>query len=293
MAAEQPGTLIPCLVRVLMFACRVACAEVAIRGDNRSRETRTSKGSFLARRRSMPSFKSAFTNGKRSRLILVAAAGTLAVATAASVAVATLPSGSAASSAASAEARLLADNSHVASAAQGDTMSAGQRLVAFDQERYGLAHRQAELEIAAKAAAAKAAKAAAARAAAGRAAAQHAAQQQAAQQQAAQQTAASTPSGSPQQIAQQMLSQFGWSSSQFSCLEPLWAHESGWSVSASNPSSGAYGIPQALPGSKMASAGPDWQSDAATQIRWGLQYIQGTYGSPCAAWSHEEADGWY
>jgi hypothetical protein len=254
----------------------------------------------------MSSLKSAFTNRKRSRMIFIAAAGTLAVATAASVAVATLPSGSAASSAASADTSLLADNSHVASAAQGDTMSTGQQLVAFDQVRYGLAHRQAELEIAAakaataKAAAAKAAaaKAAAAKAAATQAAAQQAAQQQTAQQQtaqqqAAQQPAASTPSGSPQQIAEQMLSQFGWSSSQFSCLQPLWALESGWSVSASNPSSGAYGIPQALPGSKMASAGPDWQSDAATQIRWGLQYIQGTYGSPCAAWSHEEADGWY
>jgi uncharacterized protein YdaU (DUF1376 family) len=243
----------------------------------------------------MPWFKNAFKNGKRSRLILIAAAGTLTVATAASVAVATLPSGSAASSAVSADANLLADNSHLASAAH-DTMSSGQRLVAFDQVRYGLAHRQAEREIAAaKAAAAKAAaKAAAAKAAAAQAAAaqRQAAQQQPAQQQAAQ-PAASTPSGSPQQIAEQMLSQFGWSSSQFSCLQPLWAHESGWNVYASNPSSGAYGIPQALPGSKMASAGPDWQSDAATQIRWGLQYIQGTYGSPCAAWSHEEADGWY
>jgi hypothetical protein len=250
----------------------------------------------------MPWFKSAFKNGKRSKLILIAAAGTLTVATAASAVVATLPSGSAASSAASADANLLADNSHMASAAQ-DTMSSGQQLVAFDQVRYGLAHRQAELEIAAakaaaaKAAAAKAAaaKAAAAKAAAAKAAAAQAAaaQQQTAQQQQAAQPAASTPSGSPQQIAEQMLSQFGWSSSQFSCLQPLWAHESGWNVYASNPSSGAYGIPQALPGSKMASAGPDWQSDAATQIRWGLQYIQGTYGSPCAAWSHEEADGWY
>ena len=90
-----------------------------------------------------------------------------------------------------------------------------------------------------------------------------------------------------------MLSQFGWSSSQFSCLQPLWAQESGWNIYASNPSSGAYGIPQALPGSKMASAGPDWQNNAATQIRWGLQYIQGNYGSPCGAWSHEQADGWY
>jgi hypothetical protein len=100
-------------------------------------------------------------------------------------------------------------------------------------------------------------------------------------------------SGSPEQIARAMLGSFGWSSSQFACLEPLWAHESGWSVTASNPTSGAYGIPQALPGSKMASAGPDWQNNAATQIRWGLEYIKGSYGSPCGAWNHELATGWY
>jgi hypothetical protein len=108
-------------------------------------------------------------------------------------------------------------------------------------------------------------------------------------------TASATPaaSGSPQQIAQAMLGSFGWSSSQFSCLDPLWAHESGWSVTAYNAGSGAYGIPQALPGSRMASAGPDWQTNAATQIRWGLEYIKGTYGSPCGAWDHEQATGWY
>jgi len=105
--------------------------------------------------------------------------------------------------------------------------------------------------------------------------------------------AATAASGSPQQIAEAMLGSFGWSSSQFSCLDPLWAHESGWSVTAYNPGSGAYGIPQAVPGSKMASAGPDWQTNAATQIRWGLEYIKGTYGSPCAAWGHEQATGWY
>jgi hypothetical protein len=99
--------------------------------------------------------------------------------------------------------------------------------------------------------------------------------------------------GTPQQIAQAMLSQFGWSSGQFSCLDPLWDRESGWDVYAYNAGSGAYGIPQALPGSRMASAGPDWQTSASTQIRWGLEYIQGTYGSPCAAWAHEEDDGWY
>ena len=241
-------------------------------------------------------------NGKRSRLIIIAAAGSLTLATAISAAAATLPAGSAAGAA---DAHMLTQKVHV------DTLSPAQRLVSFDTMRYGLAQRQTTYESAAakaavakaaaqKAAAAKAAaaKAAAAKAAAAKAAAQQAAQQQATQQQAAQQTAAqqpaaSAPSGSPQQIAEQMLSQFGWSSGQFSCLQPLWALESGWNVYASNPGSGAYGIPQALPGSKMASAGPDWESDAATQIRWGLTYIQGTYGSPCAAWSHEEADGWY
>ena len=90
-----------------------------------------------------------------------------------------------------------------------------------------------------------------------------------------------------------MLGSYGWSSSQFGCLVSLWDLESGWNVYASNPSSGAYGIPQALPGSKMASAGSDWQSNAATQIRWGLGYIKSLYGSPCGAWSHEQADGWY
>jgi hypothetical protein len=141
------------------------------------------------------------------------------------------------------------------------------------------------------------ARAAAAREAARRAAAQAAAQaaaaQAAAQQPAVQQaTVEQAPSGAPQQVAEQMLATYGWAD-QFSCLDSLWQQESGWNVYAENPSSGAYGIPQALPGAKMASAGADWQTDAATQIRWGLSYIRGSYGSPCAAWGHEEADGWY
>ena len=101
------------------------------------------------------------------------------------------------------------------------------------------------------------------------------------------------PSGSAQQIAMGMLGSYGWSSGQFSCLDSLWNQESGWNVTATNSVSGAYGIPQALPGAKMASAGADWQTDAATQIRWGLGYIKDLYGSPCGAWAHEEADGWY
>lgn len=82
-------------------------------------------------------------------------------------------------------------------------------------------------------------------------------------------------------------------SAQFACLQPLWNEESGWNPYAQNPSSGAYGIPQALPGSKMASAGPDWQTNPDTQIRWGIQYLNDTYGSPCGGWAHEQAYGWY
>jgi hypothetical protein len=101
------------------------------------------------------------------------------------------------------------------------------------------------------------------------------------------------PTGSPQQIAMAMLGSYGWSSSEFSCLDQLWARESGWNPQAANPYSGAFGIPQALPGSKMASAGADWATNPATQIRWGLGYIREMYGSPCGAWSHELATGAY
>jgi hypothetical protein len=97
----------------------------------------------------------------------------------------------------------------------------------------------------------------------------------------------------PRQIAERMLGEFGWPQRQFRYLNLLWARESGWDVYATNPYSGAYGIPQAVPGARMASAGPDWRSNARTQIRWGLRYIQEVYGSPLAAWEHELAVGWY
>ncbi|MBG6238362.1 hypothetical protein IWX78_001317 [Mycetocola sp. CAN_C7] len=99
--------------------------------------------------------------------------------------------------------------------------------------------------------------------------------------------------GSAQAIAHDMVLSRGWGEDQFSCLVALWNKESGWRVNAANPSSGAYGIPQALPGSKMGSAGSDWATNPATQISWGLGYISGRYGTPCGAWGHSQAVGWY
>ena len=97
----------------------------------------------------------------------------------------------------------------------------------------------------------------------------------------------------PRDIAKALLGEFGFSSDQFSCLDSLWTRESGWRVNADNPSSSAYGIPQALPGSKMASVAPDWATNPATQIRWGLGYIKSRYGSPCGAWGHSQSHNWY
>lgn len=106
--------------------------------------------------------------------------------------------------------------------------------------------------------------------------------------------AAGTPDpGSAKAIAAGMVSARGWGTGEYDCLVSLWNKESGWNVYASNGSSGAYGIPQSLPGSKMATAGADWQTNPATQITWGLNYISGVYGSPCGAWSHSQAVNWY
>jgi hypothetical protein len=99
--------------------------------------------------------------------------------------------------------------------------------------------------------------------------------------------------GDPRLIAQGLLPEFGFSADQFSCLDALWTKESGWNPAADNPTSSAFGIPQALPGEKMASAGPDWATNPATQIRWGLGYIADVYGSPCSAWAHSQANNWY
>ena len=91
-----------------------------------------------------------------------------------------------------------------------------------------------------------------------------------------------------QATAKSMLASFGFSeSTQWPCLYDIWEQESTWNVYAENPESGAYGIPQSLPGSKMASAGADWQTNASTQIKWGLGYIKTVYGTPCGAWQNE------
>jgi hypothetical protein len=101
------------------------------------------------------------------------------------------------------------------------------------------------------------------------------------------------PAGEAQKIAKAMLPDFGMNpDTQFGCLVKLWNKESGWRTTAANPS-GAYGIPQALPGSKMASAGDDWRTSARTQIKWGLGYIKDRYGTPCEAWGHSQSVGWY
>jgi hypothetical protein len=96
------------------------------------------------------------------------------------------------------------------------------------------------------------------------------------------------------QIAWRMLTRKHWSASyQYPYLRRLWDRESSWNIHAENPYSGAYGIPQAVPGAKMSSAGPDWENSARTQVRWGLDYIRDRYNSPRRAWLNEEAFGWY
>ncbi|MFD5563522.1 aggregation-promoting factor C-terminal-like domain-containing protein [Kitasatospora griseola] len=99
---------------------------------------------------------------------------------------------------------------------------------------------------------------------------------------------AKTYSGTPQQIAAQIVP-----AGQLQCFNNIVERESGWNVHATNASSGAYGLMQALPGSKMASVGADWRDNPATQIKWGLQYMNQTYGSPCAAWSFWQSHNWY
>jgi hypothetical protein len=97
----------------------------------------------------------------------------------------------------------------------------------------------------------------------------------------------------PKSAARLLAADRGWGDGQFSCLDSLWTKESGWSYTANNAGSGAYGIPQSLPGSKMSAFGSDWATNPVTQIKWGLQYIGDRYGSPCGAWAQSQATNWY
>jgi hypothetical protein len=86
---------------------------------------------------------------------------------------------------------------------------------------------------------------------------------------------------------------YNWNNKQFVCLNKLWTKESNWKQSAHNHSSGAYGIPQSLPGSKMSSVGTDWKTNPVTQIKWGTKYIKVRYHTPCQAWNHSKQYKWY
>jgi len=97
----------------------------------------------------------------------------------------------------------------------------------------------------------------------------------------------------PRAVGRLLVADRGWGEEQFGCLDSLWAKESGWRWNADNPSSDAYGIPQSLPGSKMASFGSDWATNPVTQIKWGLQYIESRYGTPCSAWGKSQSSNWY
>ena len=205
------------------------------------------------------------------KLTLIAAGSALALAGVAAGAVVAWPSDTPAASASVAGASFTRSAAQLHSLTGAAARDSGlpqsvQDLKATEASARQTATRREVAHQRAVARARKARAATAAKAAAARRAAQAAATTAPA---ASQPAPAAQPQGDPQQLAEGMLGSFGWSSSQFSCLQPLWNAESGWNVSASNPSSGAYGIPQALPGSKMASAGPDWQTSAATQIRWG------------------------
>ncbi len=245
----------------------------------------------MPRHRTVPS--------NRSKAVALIAAGAFSVAGVASAAAATwnreparAPAGAAQAAAVIARPAMAVQVPRPQASPQAVSLAVRAFQIRATQASHAAAQWQDERQQAEQRQAERRAAAARARAAAIAAQSQAAAQSQEQPQQASTPAAAPVASGSPEQIAEAMLGSFGWSSSQFSCLYPLWEHESGWSVTAANPD-GAYGIPQALPGAKMASAGTGWQTDAATQIRWGLEYIQSTYGSPCGAWDHEQATGWY
>ncbi|MCF2528185.1 transglycosylase SLT domain-containing protein [Yinghuangia soli] len=176
----------------------------------------------------------------------------------------------------------------------GVLQQADAQTAAYDEaQRFAAAEAariQAEQQAAADKAAADqaAAKAAADKAAADKAAADKAAAERAAQAASRSETRTPVTTGDPKAIARSMMNE-----TQFTCFSNIVQKESGWRVTATNPSSGAYGLVQALPGSKMATAGADWRTNPATQIKWGLDYMNKRYGSPCGAWSFWQKNHWY
>ena len=179
---------------------------------------------------------------------------------------------------------------------------AGPQAVAYRADLADLSDRRAEVRAFRAEADAATARAAAAQAAAKAAAdAAAAAAAEAQRQAAAQQAARNAQRDSlidnarkdPRGAARALLADFGFADSQFSCLNLLWTRESKWLYTATNAYSGAYGIPQSLPASKMASAGADYRTNPVTQIKWGLGYIKQVYGTPCNAWAHSQSTGWY
>jgi hypothetical protein len=251
------------------------------------------------------SFMTAKLPTKTSRIAAVAAAGTLVLAGAGS-AYAVHANDVSNHNKQVAAAQFVAEQKAAADKAASDAAAkAAAEKAAADKAAADAAAKAAADKAAADAAAKAAAdKAAAEKAAADKAAADRAAAAQAANRdQQRQQLPSATPSpthtsapapkpsgsyGSAYAIAQSMVP-----SGQFACFSNIIERESGWNVHATNPSSGAYGLGQALPGSKMASAGSDWQNNPATQIKWVLSYMDSRYGSPCGAWSFWQSHNWY
>lgn len=120
-----------------------------------------------------------------------------------------------------------------------------------------------------------------------------AAEKKKAEQEAEQQRILDDARANPRAVARLLLADYGFDASQFGCLDSLWAGESDWDYTATNPSSGAYGIPQSLPATKMATAGDDWETNPVTQIKWGLNYIREAYGTPCSANAFKAGNGFY
>ena len=235
----------------------------------------------------------------RRAALLSGALGVLAVPVAATVVTQSLPDAAAAArpdaGAPAADLRTLQAFNTSMDTAVGEQMATAAMQAAAEAQAAAVqaaAVQAAAVQAAAVQAAAVQAQAVATQAQADRLAQEQAAAARASRSRSLAPAPAPAVSGDPRAIAQAMLNARG-QGSQFSCLDQLWNRESGWSLTASNASSGAYGIPQSLPGSKMASAGADWQTNPATQITWGLSYIADRYGSPCAAWGHSQSSGWY